>query len=228
LLDARAVVGFWPANGKEEQILLYTDPDRSQLAATLHMQRQQFKKSSRSPNRCLSDYVAPVESGVTDYVGAFAVTTGHGVAALAAQYAAQHDDYSAIMAQALADRLAEAFAERLHEVVRTELWGYAPGEQLENDALVREEYQGIRPAPGYPACPVHAQKDALFQLLEAPERVGMTLTESHAMLPAASVSGWYFWRPEAAYFGVGEVGAEQRAEGSIVTVSAVAPDGARA
>jgi len=210
LLDARAVVGFWPANGSQEEILLYTDAEKQGAAATLHMQRQQFKKSSRSPNRCLADYVAPVESGITDYVGAFAVTTGHGVAALAKQFTDQHDDYSAIMAQSLADRLAEAFAERLHEVVRTELWGYAAGEQLENDALVREEYQGIRPAPGYPACPVHAQKEILFRLLDAPGQVGMQLTESWAMLPAASVSGWYFWRPEAKYFGVGDVGEEQK------------------
>jgi 5-methyltetrahydrofolate--homocysteine methyltransferase len=143
---------------------------------------------------------------VLDYVGAFAVTTGHGLPELAAHFAAQHDDYSAIMAQALADRLAEAFAERLHEVVRKELWGYAPAEALSNAELIREGYQGIRPAPGYPACPVHAQKETLFALLEAPERAGMTLTESYAMLPAASVSGWYFWRPEATYFGVGELG----------------------
>jgi 5-methyltetrahydrofolate--homocysteine methyltransferase len=210
LFDARAALGFWPANSRNEDIVLYTSPDRGGVAATLRMQRQQFRKRPGSPNRCLADYVAPEESGVLDYMGGFAVTTGHGVAALVQQFTSQHDDYSAILAQALADRLAEAFAERLHEAVRTELWGYSPGEALENDALVREEYQGIRPAPGYPACPVHSQKETLFRLLEAPERVGMTLTESWAMLPAASVSGWYFWRPEAEYFGVGEVGPEQR------------------
>jgi 5-methyltetrahydrofolate--homocysteine methyltransferase len=212
LLDARAVIGFWAANGRNEEIVLYADADRSSVAATLLMQRQQFKKTSGSPNRCLADYVAPVASGCLDYIGAFAVTTGHGVAALANQFTEQHDEYSAIMAQALADRLAEAFAERLHEVVRTELWGYAPGESLGNEALVREQYQGIRPAPGYPACPVHEQKETLFHLLDAPGQVGMQLTESWAMLPAASVSGWYFWRPEAAYFGVGEVKEEQRGE----------------
>jgi 5-methyltetrahydrofolate--homocysteine methyltransferase len=155
--------------------------------------------------------VAPEASGVTDYLGAFAVTTGHGVDALAAEYRARHDDYSAILVQALADRLAEAFAERLHEEVRRTLWGYAPDEALDNAALIREQYQGIRPAPGYPACPDHAGKEALFTLLGAPERAGMTLTESNAMLPAASVSGWYFWRPEAGYFGVGQVGDDQLA-----------------
>jgi 5-methyltetrahydrofolate--homocysteine methyltransferase len=141
---------------------------------------------------------------VLDYVGAFAVTTGHGLPELAARFAEQHDDYGAIMTQALADRVAEAFAERLHEVVRKELWGYAKDESFTSAELVRESYQGIRPAPGYPACPVHAQKEQRFTLLEAPDRAGMTLTESWAMLPAASVAGWYFWRPDAKYFGVGE------------------------
>jgi len=147
--------------------------------------------------------VAPRDSGVIDYVGAFAVTTGHGVEALAAEYRAAHDDYSAILVQALADRLAEAFAEHLHERVRREFWGYATGESLDNDSLIKERYQGIRPAPGYPACPDHAEKGTLFSLLGVPERAGITLTESYAMYPAASVSGWYFWRPESRYFGVG-------------------------
>ena len=206
LLTAKASVGFWPAVSRDEEIVLYTAPDRADVAAVLHMPRQRMPKRAGNPNRSLADYVAPHDSGVLDYVGAFAVTTGHGLPELAAQFAAQHDDYSAIMAQALADRLAEAFAERLHEVVRKELWGYAPAEALSNAELIREGYQGIRPAPGYPACPVHAQKEQLFALLEAPQRAGMTLTESYAMLPAASVSGWYFWRPEATYFGVGELG----------------------
>jgi 5-methyltetrahydrofolate--homocysteine methyltransferase len=203
LLDARAVVGFWPAASDHEDVVLFADHVRGTELARVHMPRQQFRKGPGRPNRSLADYVAPLASGVPDYVGAFAVTTGHGVPALVQQFTAAHDDYGAIMAQALADRLAEAFAERLHEAVRTELWGYAPTESLDTAALIREQYQGIRPAPGYPACPDHEQKDVLFRLLEATARVGMTLTESRAMLPAASVSGWYFWRPEASYFGVG-------------------------
>jgi 5-methyltetrahydrofolate--homocysteine methyltransferase len=138
------------------------------------------------------------------------VTTGHGVEALAAEYRAAHDDYGAILVQALADRLAEAFAERLHQRVRTEFWGYAAGEALTNEGLIKESYQGIRPAPGYPACPDHAEKGTLFTLLNVPTRAGMTLTESFAMFPAASVSGWYFWRPESRYFGVGPVGEDQQ------------------
>ncbi len=210
-ITPRAVVGFWPANARGDDIVLWRSPAREAEVATLPMLRQQFSRGDGRPNRCLADYVAPEASGVTDYLGAFAVTTGHGVEALAAEYRARHDDYSAILVQALADRLAEAFAERLHEEVRRSLWGYAPDEALDNAALIREQYQGIRPAPGYPACPDHAGKEALFTLLGAPERAGMTLTESNAMLPAASVSGWYFWRPEARYFGVGQVGDDQLA-----------------
>jgi 5-methyltetrahydrofolate--homocysteine methyltransferase len=207
----RAVVGFWPAQSRGDDIVLH-DPDGSGAAvAVLHMLRQQFAKGDGRPNRCLADYVAPEGSGVTDYVGAFALTTGHGVEELAADYRTRHDDYGAILIQALADRLAEAFAERLHEEVRRTLWGYAPGEALDNAALIREEYQGIRPAPGYPACPDHSEKTTLFALLDAPARAGMALTESFAMRPAASVSGWYFWRPEAEYFGVGQVGEDQLA-----------------
>jgi len=149
--------------------------------------------------------VASRDSGVLDYIGAFAVTTGHGLDELVREFEAAHDDYGAIMAKALADRLAEAFAERLHQRVRTEFWGYATGEALDNDALIRERYQGIRPAPGYPACPDHREKGTLFALLDAPARAGMALTESYAMTPGASVSGWYFWRPESTYFGVGRV-----------------------
>jgi 5-methyltetrahydrofolate--homocysteine methyltransferase len=210
-ITPRAVVGFWPANARGDDIVLWRSPAREAEVATLPMLRQQFARGDGRPNRCLADFVAPEASGVTDYLGAFAVTTGHGVDALAAEYRARHDDYSAILVQALADRLAEAFAERLHEEVRRTLWGYAPDEALDNAALIREQYQGIRPAPGYPACPDHAGKEALFTLLGAPERAGMTLTESNAMLPAASVSGWYFWRPEAGYFGVGQVGDDQLA-----------------
>ena len=214
LLEARAAVGFWPANSRGDDIVLWSDVDSSpgSVAAVLHMHRQQFAKGAGRANRCLADYIAPEDSGVLDYMGAFAVTTGHGLELLTAEYEAAHDDYSSIMAKALADRLAEAFAERLHEEARRVLWGYAPNEQLDNQALVREQYQGIRPAPGYPACPDHTEKGTIFRLLDAPGRAGMSLTESFAMLPAASVSGWYFWRPEAEYFGVGMLGADQEAD----------------
>jgi 5-methyltetrahydrofolate--homocysteine methyltransferase len=208
-LTARAAVGFFPANAVGDDIELYTDDTRTTVLATIHTLRQQMSKSGGRPNLALADYVAPRESGVRDYVGAFAVTAGHGLDRLVARYEAQHDDYSAILAKALADRLAEAFAERLHERVRTEFWGYAPTEALGNEALVREEYQGIRPAPGYPACPDHTEKRTLFEVLDTEARAGITLTESFAMLPAASVSGWYFWRAEAKYFGVGKIGKDQ-------------------
>jgi 5-methyltetrahydrofolate--homocysteine methyltransferase len=164
------------------------------------------------PNLALADFVAPRETGVADYVGAFAVTAGHGLDELARSFEAAHDDYNAILAKALADRLAEAFAERLHERVRREYWAYAPGEALDNTALIKEQYQGIRPAPGYPACPDHTEKQTLFDLLRAEANVGITLTESFAMFPTASVSGWYFWRPEAQYFGVGRIERDQVAD----------------
>jgi 5-methyltetrahydrofolate--homocysteine methyltransferase len=210
-IEARAAFGFWPANADGDDIVLWTDPSATERMATLHMLRQQLdKKGDGRPNSCLADYVAPVGSGVMDYMGAFAVTTGHGVEALAAEYRAVHDDYSAILVQALADRLAEAFAERLHQRVRTEFWGYAAGEALDNEGLIKERYQGIRPAPGYPACPDHSEKATLFRLLDVPERAGIRLTESFAMTPAAAVSGWYFWRPESRYFGVGTVGEDQQ------------------
>jgi 5-methyltetrahydrofolate--homocysteine methyltransferase len=179
------------------------------VRAELYTLRQQLSKTAGRPNLALADYVAARETGVTDYMGAFAVTAGHGLDALVAGYEAAQDDYSAILAKALADRLAEALAERLHERVRTELWGYARGESLDGEGLIREAYQGIRPAPGYPACPDHTEKRTLFDLLGAEERAGITLTESFAMLPTAAVSGWYFWRPEARYFGVGKIGRDQ-------------------
>ncbi len=206
LFTAKAAVGFWPASTEHETITLFTDASRAHVAGTLPMQRQRFAKGAGRPNRSLADYVAPSDSGVVDYIGLFAVTTGHGVNELVAEFEAVHDDYNSILAKALADRLAEAFAERLHEYVRTTLWGYAPNESLENASLIREQYQGIRPAPGYPACPDHTLKDTIFTLLDAPERAGMTLTEGWSMLPASSVSGMYFWRPEAEYFGVGTQG----------------------
>jgi 5-methyltetrahydrofolate--homocysteine methyltransferase len=213
-LEARAAFGFWPANRvQHDDIAVYEDASRSTQVATLHMLRQQLnKKGDGRPNACLADFVAPLESGVLDYVGAFAVTTGHGLDSLVAEFEAQHDDYSAILAKALADRLAEAFAERLHQRVRTEFWGYADHEQLDNAGLIQERFQGIRPAPGYPACPDHREKGTLFALLEAESRAGMSLTESFSMIPGASVSGWYFWRPEARYFGVGKVLPDQLAD----------------
>jgi 5-methyltetrahydrofolate--homocysteine methyltransferase len=208
-LRASAVVGFWPANAVGDDIELYTSPDRAGLVAILRTLRQQQQKPPGRPNIAAADFVAPRESGILDYVGAFAVTAGHGVVEAAAAYEAAHDDYHAILVKALADRLAEAFAERLHEMVRRELWGYAPDEALSNVDLVAERYQGIRPAPGYPALPDHTEKATLFALLEAPACAGITLTESMAMLPAASVSGIYLWRPEAAYFGIGRIGPDQ-------------------
>jgi 5-methyltetrahydrofolate--homocysteine methyltransferase len=206
LLEARATFGFWPANAVGDDIELYADENRTRVVKTLRMLRQQMdKKGDGRPNFCLADYVAPRESGVIDYVGAFAVTAGHGLESLVAQFEKDHDDYGSIMAKALADRLAEAFAERLHERVRQEFWGYAPSEALDNAALIKESYQGIRPAPGYPACPDHTEKASLFELLDAEKRAGISLTESFAMYPGAAVSGWYFWRPETQYFGVGKI-----------------------
>jgi 5-methyltetrahydrofolate--homocysteine methyltransferase len=168
-----------------------------------------MEKPPGRPNMALADFVAPRASGVSDYLGGFAVTAGAGSAELVASLETANDDYGAIMVKSLADRLAEAMAERMHELVRRELWGYAPGEALDNAQMIREEYQGIRPAPGYPACPDHTEKATLFALLDAEARVGMSLTESFAMLPPASVSGFYFWRPEAHYFGVGRIGRDQ-------------------
>ncbi len=209
LLRASAVVGFWPANAVGDDIELYRSSDRAGLVGILRTLRQQQQKPPGRPNIAVADFVAPRTSGVLDYVGAFAVTAGHGVAETAAMFEAAHDDYNAILVKALADRLAEAFAERLHELVRRELWGYAPSEALSNDDLMAGQYRGIRPAPGYPALPDHTEKETLFALLDAPARAGITLTESMAMLPAASVSGIYLWRPEAVYFGIGRIGPDQ-------------------
>ncbi len=209
LLRARGVVGFFPANSVADDVELYADPARSTRIGVIHTLRQQMPKPPGRPNLALADYVAPRESGVADHVGAFAVTAGVGLDELVAEFEAAHDDYNAILAKALADRLAEAFAERLHERVRTELWGYVREEALENLQLIREEYQGIRPAPGYPACPDHTEKGELFRLLDVERNAGITLTESYAMLPGAAVSGWYFWHPEARYFGVGKIERDQ-------------------
>lgn len=201
-LQAKAVLGFWPAASNGEDIQL---SDAGEPLATLHHLRQQGEKVNGQPNFSLSDFVAPEN----DYVGGFCVTTGHGVAERAAAFEAEHDDYSSIMLKALADRLAEALAEHMHGLVRRELWGYAPSEQLSNEELIKERYQGIRPAPGYPACPDHTEKHTLFELLKAEEQCDVTLSENYAMEPAASVSGWYFSHPEARYFAVGKIGMDQ-------------------
>ncbi|MGH2467435.1 MAG: methionine synthase, partial [Candidatus Limnocylindrales bacterium] len=209
LLRPSASLGFWPANSVGDDIELYGDEARGEPVAVIHTLRQQMDKSGGRPNLALADLTAPKGSRVADYVGAFAVTSGHGLAELVAEARAAGDDYTAILAEALADRLAEAFAERLHELVRRELWGYVPDEALDNAAIIGERYQGIRPAPGYPACPDHTEKRTIFDLLEAEERAGIQLTESCAMLPGSSVSGLYFWHPQAAYFGLGRIGLDQ-------------------
>jgi 5-methyltetrahydrofolate--homocysteine methyltransferase len=212
-LTANAVVGFWPANSVDaDDIALWRDESRQDRLATLRTLRQQMAKPDGRPNLALADFVAPVETGLADYVGAFAVTAGHGVEELVAEFEAANDDYSAILAKALADRLAEAFAERMHERVRRELWGYAPDEAWSNVDLIAERYQGIRPAPGYPACPDHTEKGTLFEVLEAEARAGIRLTESYAMWPGAAVSGYYFWNPASAYFGLGRIGRDQLAD----------------
>ena len=210
LFTAKAVVGFWPAARKgADDIEVYADESRSEPIATLHHLRQQTEKPDGKPNASLADFIAPADSAVEDYIGGFCVTTGHGVEELAAEYAAQHDDYNGILLKSLADRLAESFAEYLHRMVRKELWGYVADEALSADELIREKYQGIRPAPGYPACPDHTEKTTLFSLLDASEATGVQLTESFAMTPPSSVSGFYFSHPESRYFAVGKIGRDQ-------------------
>ena len=209
LIRTSAVVGIWPANSVGDDIEVYGDESRADVLAVVHTLRQQMEKPPGRPNVALADFVAPRSLDVPDYLGAFAVTAGLGAAELVASYEAANDDYRAIMVKALADRLAEAMAERVHSEVRRDLWGYAPGEALDNAQIIGEEYQGIRPAPGYPACPDHTEKATLFALLDAEARAGISLTESFAMLPPASVSGFYFWRPEAQYFGLGRIGRDQ-------------------
>jgi 5-methyltetrahydrofolate--homocysteine methyltransferase len=209
LLRARASIAFWPANAVGDDIELYTDERRDRVIGVIHTLRQQMVKPPGRPNLALADFTAPKATGLADHVGGFVVTAGHGLDELAASFKAQHDDYSAILATALADRLAEAFAERLHERVRRELWGFARDENLDNEALIAERYQGIRPAPGYPACPDHTEKGPLLELLEAEARAGVQLTESFAMFPGAAVSGYYFWHPESHYFGLGRIGRDQ-------------------
>jgi 5-methyltetrahydrofolate--homocysteine methyltransferase len=206
---AKAVYGLFPANSVGDDIQIYADESREHVLHTQHTLRQQTKKAAGQPNLALSDFIAPKDSGFVDYIGAFVVTAGHGVEERVKQFEADHDDYNAIMLKALADRFAEAFAEYLHEKVRKAEWGYGATEMLSNEDLIEESYRGIRPAPGYPACPDHTEKPGLFELLNATEISGVSLTETLAMWPAASVSGWYFGHPEAKYFGLGKISAEQ-------------------
>jgi 5-methyltetrahydrofolate--homocysteine methyltransferase len=205
---AKGVYGFFPASSVGDDIELYQDLSRRTVLTTIHHLRQQSEKPTGQPNLSLADYVAPKESGRQDYMGAFAVTAGIGLDELCRRFDKDHDDYNSIMAKALADRLAEAFAEFLHKRVRGE-WGYGKKEQLTNEDLIRERYRGIRPAPGYPACPDHTEKRILFDLLSAEKHAGIILTESFAMLPAAAVSGFYFAHPDAKYFAVGKIGKDQ-------------------
>jgi 5-methyltetrahydrofolate--homocysteine methyltransferase len=208
-LTANGVVGFWPANSIGDDIELYTDETRSKRLALLHTLRQQMAREPGRPNLALADFVAPKDSGIPDYIGGFAVTAGIGEEDVARRFERANDDYSKIMIKALADRLAEAFAEALHEKVRRELWAYAPDEKLSNEQLIAEDYAGIRPAPGYPAQPDHTEKGTLFRVLNAEKTAGVKLTESYAMWPAAAVSGLYFSHPESRYFGVGKIGRDQ-------------------
>jgi len=208
-VKGKAVFGLFPANSDGEDIVVYTDESRSTEKVRLYNLRQQLQLRNNAPNCSLADFIAPVSSGVKDYIGGFAVSTGFGADEFAAKFAAEHDDYNSIMVKALADRLAEALAEYLHLKVRREYWGYAAGETLDNEQLIRELYQGIRPAPGYPACPEHTEKGTLWQLLDVEAQTGIVLTESYAMWPGAAVSGWYFGHPDSKYFAVSKIGEDQ-------------------
>ena len=212
-LQANGVLAFYPAHSTPtDDVILYRDKEMKSEVATLHFLRQQNKKAANLPNFSLSDFIAPQASGKCDYMGMFAVTTGIGLEKLLFPFKAQHDDYKEIMAKALADRLAEAFAECLHAKVRTDWWGYVKKEQLTTNQMIAEEYDGIRPAPGYPACPDHTEKKTIFELLAPEKNAGIKLTESYAMFPASSVSGYYFSHPEAKYFGLGNIGKDQAVE----------------
>jgi 5-methyltetrahydrofolate--homocysteine methyltransferase len=203
------MIGFWPANSEGDDILVFADEARKTPIATLHTLRQQLARREGRANVALSDFVAPRASGLADYIGAFAVTAGIGEDGVVERFKHANDDYSAIMAKALADRLAEALAERMHQRVRREFWAYDPDEALSNDELITERYRGIRPAPGYPAQPDHTEKGILFELLGGERAIGVTLTESFAMWPGASVCGLYFSHPQSYYFGVGKIERDQ-------------------
>ena len=210
LLSANAIFGLYPAHTKNhDSIEVFADADKTQKLTEFHTLRQQNQKGEKNPNYAFSDFLAPSDANYTDYMGCFAVTTGIGLNKITAKYEADHDDYNSIMAKALADRLAEAFAELLHKKVRTDYWGYAENETLDNESLIKEQYKGIRPAPGYPGCPDHTEKITLFELLDVEKKTGITLTENLAMLPTASVSGFYFGHPESRYFGLGKIGKDQ-------------------
>uniref|UniRef100_UPI003B3A0C40 vitamin B12 dependent-methionine synthase activation domain-containing protein n=1 Tax=Mycolicibacter arupensis TaxID=342002 RepID=UPI003B3A0C40 len=211
-LTANGVIGFFPANVVGDDIEVYTDDTRTEVLTTLHNLRQQGEHRAGIPNRSLGDFIAPKETGLKDYVGAFAVTSGLGSGEKIAEFKEALDDYSAILLESIADRLAEAFAERMHQRVRTELWGYQRDEQLDNEALIGEKYVGIRPAPGYPACPEHTEKATLWKLMDVHERTGIELTESMAMWPGAAVSGWYFSHPQSQSFVIGRLAQDQVAD----------------
>lgn len=208
-LEHKGIIGIYPANVVEDDIIIYDPSDDSKQISTQHTMRQQSKKAAGVPNIALSDFIAPLDSGKKDYVGAFVVTSGIGIDDKVKAFEADHDDYNSILIKALADRLAEAFAEFAHKLVRTDFWGYSNDESLDNDALIKEKYIGIRPAPGYPACPDHTEKTGLFELLDATAATGVELTDSLAMTPTAAVSGWYFGNPNAKYFGVGKIKDDQ-------------------
>ena len=208
LLTARGVYAFWPANSSGDDVEIYRDDERSEVIARFYFLRQQMQKPAGQPNYCLADFVAPKDSGLRDYLGGFAVTAGIGADELAMQFQKEHDDYSAILTKALADRLAEAFAEYLHREARM-AWNFGKSESLMKEDLIRERYRGIRPAPGYPASPDHVEKRTLFELLQAEQNTGITLTESFAMHPGASVSGLYFSHPDSRYFAVGKIERDQ-------------------
>ena len=208
-LTNKAVVGIWPANSVGDDIEVYEDENRSAVKEKFYMLRQQLKKAAGASNHSLADYIAPKETGLADYIGGFVVTAGIGIEEHIERFEKDHDDYNSILIKALADRLAEAFTEYMHEKVRKEVWGYASAEELSNEDLIKESYKGIRPAPGYPACPDHLEKPTLFKLLNAEALTGVTLTESMAMYPTASVSGWYFAHPDSKYFGIGKINKDQ-------------------
>jgi 5-methyltetrahydrofolate--homocysteine methyltransferase len=209
-LQCNGVIAFYPAQANDrDDVVLYKDKDFKTELTTFHFLRQQNKKAQNLPNYCLSDFIAPKSSGKKDYIGMFAVTAGGEIEKLIAEYKAQQDDYNEIMVKALADRLAEAFAELMHEKVRKELWGYAKDESISMEEVIKEKYVGVRPAPGYPACPDHTEKRTIFDLLDAEKQAGITLTESYAMYPVSAVSGYYFSNPESNYFGLGKIEKDQ-------------------
>ncbi|MGL1901306.1 MAG: hypothetical protein OCC49_04150 [Fibrobacterales bacterium] len=208
LIWAKAVVGIFPANSVDNDIEVYTDSSRTEVRMNLHHLRQQQKRTDGKPNYCLSDFVAPKHTGLKDHIGAFAVSGGFNADELAAKIKADNRDYDAILLQTISDRLAEALAERMHFLMRTKYWGYAQGEAFDNEKFIKEKYQGIRPAPGYPACPDHTEKAKLWELLQ-PGKLGIEMTESYMMIPAASVCGWFFAHEQSKYFSVGKINKDQ-------------------